>query len=395
MDKFVPKEYIEKFIPTNRSEKTQMEVFFEFISAQIFNNEEYTVEDFVYLNNDDLLESLKYYIKRNKVTSKGTANAYLGYLGNFFDKLEGYYKVNSDIFVNGKFLQSLLDEADKIISLLNDKEDTNIATNEEYDNLVQKIKEAEHKYSFETAMSEIEKYVENGCSGKLEKFRLILSVCATQMLLEYGFANRTIIEIRTSDIDLENGVIKRGIYELPIPNSIKSNLKEYNKIRNYLLSKLDTTQDKLFIKYDGNAINGTEAADKLFGGVMGEDSSKASAPFAKRCIERMIDAGLNSQLIRELTGYSNDVYKNACDYVNENNVNNIQNKINEFIIPTQSRRVRKIGYVDCPMCGKKSIKATSDEFVLIRKLGDDSLYLACKECGEREKRKKFEWVIIL
>ena len=144
MDKFVPKEYIEKFIPTNRSEKTQMEVFFEFISAQIFNNEEYTVEDFVYLNNDDLLESLKYYIKCNKVTAKGTAKAYLGYLKNFFVNLEGYYKVNSDIFVNGNFLQALWDEADKIISLLNDKEETNtnIATNEEYDNLVQKIKEA-------------------------------------------------------------------------------------------------------------------------------------------------------------------------------------------------------------------------------------------------------------
>ena len=203
MDKFVPKEYIEKFIPTNRSEKTHMEVFFEFISAQIFNNEEYTVEDFVYLNNDDLLESLKYYIKCNKVTAKGTAKAYLGYLKNFFVNLDGYYKVNSDIFVNGNFLQTLWDEADTIISLLNDKEETNtnIATNEEHDILVQKIKEAEHKYSFETAMSEIEKYVENGYSGKLENFRLILSVCATQMLLEYGFANRTIIEIRTSDID--------------------------------------------------------------------------------------------------------------------------------------------------------------------------------------------------
>lgn len=392
MDKFVPKEYIEKFIPTNRSEKTQMEVFFEFISAQIFNNEEYTVEDFVYLNNDDLLESLKYYIKCNKVTAKGTAKAYLGYLKNFFVNLEGYYKVNSDIFVNGNFLQALWDEADKIISLLNDKEETNtnIATNEEYDNLVQKIKEAEHKYSFETAMTEIDKYVENGCLGKLEKFRLILSVCATQMLLEYGFANRTIIEIRISDIDLEKGVIKREIYELPIPNSIKNNLNEFIKIRNYLLFKLETTQDKLFIKYDGNSISLAEAADKLFSGVMGDKSSKASKPFAKRCIERMIDAGLNSQVIRELTGYSNDVYQNACDFVNENNVNNIQNKINEFITPTQSKSVRKIGYVDCPMCGKKSIKATSDEFVLIRKPGDNSLYLACKECGEREKRKKFE-----
>mgnify|MGYP003289213868 CR=1 FL=1 len=392
MDKFVPKEYIEKFIQTNKSEKTQMEVFFEFISAQIFNNEEYTVEDFVYLNKNDLLESLKYYIKRNKVTAKGTAKAYLGYLGNFFKNLASYYQVDSDIFVNGNFSQSLWDEADEIISLLNDKEETNtnIATNEEYDNLVQKIKEAEQKYSFETAMSEIDKYVENGCSGKLEKFRLILSVCATQMLLEYGFANRTIIELKISNIDLESGIVKRGIYELPIPNSIKSNLKKYIKIRNYLLYKLEIMQDKLFIKYDGNAINGSEAADKLFGGVMGEDSSKASKPFARRCIQRMIDAGLNSKLIRELTGYKNDVYEKSCDYINENNVNNIQNKINEFIIPTQSRGVRKIGYVDCPMCGKKSIKAVANEFVLIRKPGDDFLYLACKECGEREKRKKFE-----
>lgn len=79
-----------------------------------------------------------------------------------------------------------------------------------------------------------------------------------------------------------------------------------------------------------------------------------------------------------------------CNFVNENNLDNIQNKINEFITPAKSSNVRKIGYMDCPMCGKKSIKATSDEFVLIKKLGDDSLYLACKECGEREKRKKIQ-----
>lgn len=389
MDKFIPEDYIERFIPTNKAEKTQMEVFFEFISTQIFDDKEYTIEDFVYLNNDDLLESLKYYIKRNKVTAKGTAKAYVVNLKNFFVNLENHYKINSDIFVNGNLLPSFIAESDKIISLLNDKEDNNMATNEECDNLVQKIKVAEQKYSYAAAVSEIDEYVESGYSGQLDKFRVILSICATQMVLEYGLANRTIIDIKMDDIDLENGIFKRSIYALPIPDAVKSNLNEYVRIRNYLLSKLEITQDKLFIKYDGNPIDAASAADRLFTGVMGENSSKASAPFAKRCIERMIDAGLNAQLICELTGYQSTVYKNACNFVNVNNLDNIQNKINEFITPTRSRSVRKIGYMDCPMCGKKSIKATSDEFVLIKKLGDDSLYLACKECGEREKGRRF------
>lgn len=143
----------------------------------------------------------------------------------------------------------------------------------------------------------------------------------------------------------------------------------------------------LSIKYNGNSIDGTGATDKLFGGVIGENKSKASAPFAKRCIGRMIDAGLNYKLIYELTGYKDTIYDNACDFANKNNIINTQNKITEFILPKKSDSVRKIGYMDCPLCGKKAIKAISDEFVLIKK-PDGLLYIACKECGEKEKRKR-------
>lgn len=383
MNKFLPEEYIKEFIPTNKAEKTQMEIFFDFIANHIFKDEEYSVEDLIYLNNNDLLESLKHYIRNNKVTARGTASAYVGYLKNFFTNL----KIDSDIFVNGDFLPDFWEDAKKVISLLNEKEDKNIATYEEFKQLEQKIKESEKKYSSKTAMIETDQYFENGCTGRIDSFNLIRSICATQMILEYGFANRTIIEIKIDDIDLDKLIIKRGIYELPIPITILNNLKEYVCIRGYLLSKLKIFQSNLFIKYDGNPIGSSGAADTLFNKVMGEKSSKASTKFANRCIERMINSGLNAELIKEITGYKESVYTTVCTSVNKNNIENIQNKITEFITPSNNSEIRRIGYVDCPRCGKKSIKATSNEFVLIKEPGDDSLYLACKECGEKAKRK--------
>lgn len=383
MNKFLPEEYIKEFIPTNKAEKTQMEIFFDFISNYIFKGEEYSVEDFVYLNNNDLLESLKYYIKINKVTARGTASAYVGYLKNFFINL----KIDSDIFVNGDFLPEFWENEKKIISLLNEKEDKNIATDEEFKQLEQKINESEAKYSSKTAMIEVDKYFENGCTGRIDSFNLIRSICATQMILEYGFANRTIIEIQIDDIDFEKKIIKRGIYELPIPNQIINNLKEYVFIRHYLLSKLEVSQRNLFVKYDGNLIGTSESADMLFNKVMGEKSSKASTKYAKKCIERMVNFGLNAELIKEITGYGKDVYTKVCDFVNKNNIESIQSKITEFTIPSNDSVVRRIGYIDCPKCGKKAIKATSKELVLIKEPDDDSLYLACKECGGKAKRK--------
>ena len=387
MSKFFSEEYIEKFIPTNKAERTQMEVFFDFISNQIFKNDPFNIEDLAYLNNSDLLESLKYYIRYNKVTAKGTAKAYIGNLRKFFSNLENDYKIYNDVFVNGNFLPSFMNEAEIIISYLNDKEDSNTASDKECIEFEQIIKKSQKNYSYETAVLEIEQYIKNGFTGTIEQFGLILSICAAQFVIEYGFANRTIINIKNDDIDIEKGVVKRGIYELPIPNAIKSNLIEYLRIRTYLLDRIGINQDKLFIKYDGSAIDGSGATDKLFGGVICENESKASAPFAKRCIGRMIDAGLNYQLIHELTGYSKTIYDNACDFANKSNMINTQNKITEFILPKESESVRKIGYMDCPICGKKDIKAISDEFVLIKK-SDNLLYIACKECGEKEKRKR-------
>lgn len=78
MSEFVIDNYFEKFITTNKQEKTHIEVLLEFLKTNVFDGEAFEVEDFSLLNENDLLESLIYYIERNKITSKQTAKAYLG-----------------------------------------------------------------------------------------------------------------------------------------------------------------------------------------------------------------------------------------------------------------------------------------------------------------------------
>ncbi len=403
MESFDPIKYIEKYVTNNKQEKTHIEVFFEFLSSQIFDSDVSDVDDFALLNETDLVRSLEYYIDRNKITSKQTAGAYIGYLKNFFENLKNDYKVQNNVYVNGDFLPSFYAELERITSKLNSRVNKETATEDEYKDLIKKIKIAENNYSYDIAVFEIDnqidKYVEK-CREYIIKhqidkkgkepeepailFRLIMSVCATRMVVEYGLKNSSIILMKISDIDIDNGIIKRGKYSLPISENLKKNLNEYIKIRQYLLAKLEKTQEILFIKCNGEAIDGTSASDKLFGSVMGEDSSKKSTPYAYGCIERMIKAGLNLYTIREITGHSDTVYKNLCNFMKEEE--SIQQKITEFILPKNIQKTRKKYYINCPICGKE-VKAISQNLILVKKHNDDTLYLYCRECGEKEKAK--------
>lgn len=400
---FNPIDYIEKYITNNKQERTHAEVFFEFLSTQVFDNDVLDADDFSLLNENDLIRSLEYYIERNQITSKQTAGAYVGYLKKIFGNLENDYKIQNDVYVNGDFVRSFYLTVEKTTSKLNSRVNKDMATDEEYRELIEKIESAEQKYSYDTAVSEIdsqidiyiEKCEEYDLKRQINKrervpeeptilFRLIMSICATRMVVECGLRNSSIILINISDIDLDNGVIKRGKYSFPLSDDLQKDLYEYIRIRQYLLAKLEKNQEKLFIKCNGEAIESTSASDKLFGRVMGEESSKESSPYAYRCIERMIRAGFSLSVIREITGYSDTVYKNLCGFIESEQ--SIQQKIVEFVLPRNAEKTWKKHYINCPICGKE-IKAVSQNLVLIKKDNDEILYLYCRECGEKEKAK--------
>lgn len=378
MTEFIAEEYYEKY-----QKKTYLDVFFDFLQDK-FESEKIDIEYFALVNEADLLESLDYFIVTRKVTARRTALTYVGKLKILFDNLEKYYGITNDIYVNGNFLPEFEEKVKNRVSILNETIDKSLVSDEQYDALVNEISEFEKKYSYEVAVEGVDKYlIENNVkSDALRMFRLICSICATQLVIEYGLKNNIVRDIKLVDIDLEEGTITREKYILPLSAMLKRNLERYLRIRDYVLLKTGKTQDWLFVNFNGESFHKDDFAANLFYilGVLNKGAVETD-PFARRCLIEMIEKGFNANLISEITGYKETVYKKVCDIVNANK-KQIQRKLSNFINEADNHKIKmeKKGYITCPMCGK-SVKAVSDELVLIKKKDDSTLYLACKKCG--------------
>ena len=358
-------------------------MFFKFLQDK-FESEIIDIENFALVNETDLLESLEYFIVTRKVTARRTASTYMGRIKILYDNLEKYYGIANDIYVNGNLLPEFEEVVKNRISMLNETIDKSVASDEQYDDLVNEITEFEQKYSYEEAVEGVDKYlIENNVkSDALRMFRMICSICATQMVIEYGLKNNVVRDIKIEDIDLEEGTITRDKYILPLSAMLKRNLDRYLRIRDDVLLKTKKSQDWLFVNFNGESFHKEDFAANLFYilGVLNKGAVETD-PFARRCLIEMIEKGFNANLISEITGYKDTVYKKVCTMVNANK-EQIQRKLANFVNEADNHKIKveKKGYINCPMCGK-SVKAVSDELVLIKKKDDSTLYLACKKCG--------------
>ena len=91
----------------NDIDNTKQKAFIKYL-YEIFNlseEEEFDNDYFSLLNEDDLIESLNYYIKHNSITSKTAGNNYITYLEEFFKILAKSYDIKNDIFTNVELIQ--------------------------------------------------------------------------------------------------------------------------------------------------------------------------------------------------------------------------------------------------------------------------------------------------
>ena len=204
MAEFIIEEYYEK-----HQKKTYLDVFFDFLKDK-FESDKIDDEYFTLVNEADLLESLDYFILARKVTARSTASAYIGKLRTLFKDLEKDYGITNDIFINGNFMPMFDEKVKNRISVLNETIDKNLATDEQYNAVVDAIIDFDNEYSYEKVVEGIDQYlVENSVNASLRPFRKLCSICATQLVIEYGLKNNVIRDIKLTDIDLTNNIIKR------------------------------------------------------------------------------------------------------------------------------------------------------------------------------------------
>jgi len=87
----------------DKETNTKRKVFIEYlflkygISSDV---DKFDNEYFACLNDEDLIQSLEYYISRNKVTGQVTARNYITYIEQFFKTLSDEYGIRNEIFTN-------------------------------------------------------------------------------------------------------------------------------------------------------------------------------------------------------------------------------------------------------------------------------------------------------
>lgn len=363
------------------------------------NNEDLELSLFASLDVDDLLVSLISFMEDSDSFSKKTASQYIGNLKLLFKYLYDFYQIkNNNIYINGNFTPEFNIEAKKIIEYYNDANDKGTADEDSYKALKSKIADLENGYSYQEAVKGIDEFLYNNSTKGISLYRDIVSICATRMVIEFAFKNEVIRDLTINDVDLEKNIIKRGRYALSISSELKNDLSEYLVVRKYLLDALEKTQERLFVRSNGEilASNPAFAKDLFEETIKPVTKSLASDPFARKRLYEMIKAGLSNEAITEITGHKDTTLKRISELINNNETEYIQNKLQEFLtnssIPKANTLVfnkeRRKGTVKCVFCGKTK-KAIADEWVLVQVNDNETIYLACKDCEGDDGKIKY------
>lgn len=387
MTKFTLEKYID-MTNLNDQNTRYTKFFFHYVKYNVYDGKEIDVDDFSKLSIENLINSLHNYMYESSSISKRTASQYIGSINKLFEHLEQFYQIKSDIYINGDFILEFKEKYAVLLSLYIDAQDTDTASEDEYNKLLSIVDRLECDYSFDEAVTGINRCIENHSLNSLSMFSTIRSVCATRLVLECGLKNDEISSMRINDIDLENSIIKRGRYQLKISYKLKNDLYEYFRVRKYLLSKTNKQSDMVFLDHIGEPIPNGDVAKKLLEKTISQVKSgqSGSTYFARRFITKMIIEGLNIATIRELTGHGDKTCLSICNFVNSNYLDFIQKEVFQFAQHSNMPQTKKIikGHFICLKC--KEIKQ-AEEAVLIKKPNNDTLYLYCLECAEKEKAK--------
>lgn len=376
---------------------TKVRVFIEFLYERFAvspDSEEFDNDYFSLFNDDDLIESLEYYIKKNSVTAQGTASNYITYITNFFKKLSDEYDIKNEFFVNIDQNNQLIAKSKEIISKLKKTESKDIATDEQYEDLISGIDDFLNNLNINDLYDEILNCKNRG-NNYTKQYHRFMSIIPVKLVMKFALGNLKIISLEYSDLDMENNILRVNGFHLPLDEELIQLLKKYLRIREYILNLYSKQESKLFIKQNGEPyIKSTSDRENVpsygsFFKIMKDIIKTESAEiFAARRILEMLDRGIDISTISRISEKS----LNKCIELQKSNnkEEDVINKLNLFFNENTNidKKIvrKKKGYIKCPFCSE-DVNAISDEWILVQYANSDKKYLACRKCrGENEKR---------
>jgi hypothetical protein len=375
---------------------TKIKVFIEYLYLNYgvsTNSEKFDNEYFSLFTDDDLIESLKYYIAKNGITAQVTASNYVTYIRDFFKLLSEDYGIKNDTFVNVNLYEQLLLKSKGVISNLKKSDSKYIASDEQYEMLNCGINDYLDNLNTSEIFEEIVKF-KNREVKKIKFYNRFVSIIAVKLIMKFALGSQTTISLELNSLDIINNIIIINGFKLQLDEELNQLLEKYLKIREYVVNLYSIEENKLFIKPNGdpyvknriNRINYPEYSS-FFIILKDKINTNAADLFTARRILEMLDKGIDVSTISKLSDKSIEkcIELQTANTSEEDVDRKLQVFLYDYILTNRKIITKKKGYLKCPFCGN-DVKAISEEWVLVQFENDSIKHLACKNCrGEYGK----------
>lgn len=361
--------------------------FFEYlyIKLGLKEDEKFLKEYFEIVNENDLIESLNYYIVKNHVTAQITADNYISFITTFYEELYEKYGVTNEIFLNLEMKKRLLKRTKGITTSLRKTESKDVASDEQYETLRIGLKDTMSHFKYEDIRQELTDY-NNKSIKNTEQYYSLLSAITVNIVLEYAIKQISIARLLLSALNLREKYIKINDYKLPLNNDMIRLFNLYLPIRSFILQTFSENSEWLFVTAEGQSCLRPTKGGKgqinydTFFKIVGDytEGKKSLTPFANKRIIEMIRAGVDISTISELTEKPANTIAKLDDVSREQRQK--EEALLKFLKEDKNNfKIRRKGYIDCPYCGN-SYEAVSENWLLVQFAKNGKLYLACKEC---------------
>lgn len=256
------------------------------------------------MTKEQLVDSMQYYVKTYDVKYVATVETYNTVVGVFYDFISSAYGWKNPLFETRTKNLELKEAYDKKISelKLNTKEQVEPLTDKDAEKL---LKICDNKIDNVTI-----DILKNGANNG--EFSAYISSLISKIVLLFGTKNASLNELKIFDYDDRLNKLKINGFWVHLPDKFAIQMRSYVKFREQILETEE--EERLFvdIRKEKRKLDNTKMF-YILKGVTGNVQAKCIAKYA---IIQMIKLGVPSHMIKEFTGYSDDVYQ-FCQEKNE------------------------------------------------------------------------------
>ena len=262
---------------------------------------------------EDVAESIIFYVKRNQVKYRASADLYISTVKSFYAYISAKQICSNIYFDNKAYAPDMKEQCECAIKCLklNESKQVMPLDEEAARRIVDRCNEIINLANYDELIN-----------GKWDgTFSAYVSALISKLVLCFGMSNKTIRELKAADYNSTNGRIVINGYSVHLPDTLKTNMDTYMDYRTRAINELCNGSDVnqyMFIELS-NPRKNIPHSTKLFFILNELIGSTCATALAKYAIIQLIRQGIPAYLIKDFTGYKDDIYNHCQEIVNEEN----------------------------------------------------------------------------